>query len=162
MNQSTSFAQVANNQSISLSSALRANTPPTKGQTPSRKFLTLSIFFLLSIFCTTTAWGAEESLQCPAGTISNNTMTWNLTSCTIVHAKGSNNNYAAYSPWRVYQGAIVTFTPKSNTTISKIVITAGSSAVSSLLPSRSSSPSAGVSYVTAYSVSASPTLPTKV
>ncbi|MEE0921200.1 MAG: InlB B-repeat-containing protein [Paludibacteraceae bacterium] len=69
------------------------------------------------------AWGAEETLECPAGTISNNTMTWNLNSCTIVHAKGSNNNYVANSPWRVYQGAIVTFTPKSNTTIDKIVIT---------------------------------------
>lgn len=59
MTTSTSFAQMANNQSISLSSALRANTPPTKGQTTSRKFLTLSIFFLLSFFCTTNAWGAE-------------------------------------------------------------------------------------------------------
>ncbi|MEE1254592.1 MAG: InlB B-repeat-containing protein [Paludibacteraceae bacterium] len=59
MTTSPSFAQMANNQSISLSSALRANTPPTKGQTPSRKFLTLSIFFLLSFFCTTTAWGVE-------------------------------------------------------------------------------------------------------
>ena len=59
--QSTSFAHVANNQSISLSSALRANTPPTKGQTTSRKFLTLSIFFLLSFF-TTNAWGADYEL----------------------------------------------------------------------------------------------------
>ncbi len=59
MTTSTSFAQMANNQSISLSSALRANTPPTKGQTTSRKFLTLSIFFLLSFFCTTNLWGAE-------------------------------------------------------------------------------------------------------
>ena len=59
MTTSTSFAQMANNQSISLSSALRANTPPTKGQTTSRKFLTLSIFFLLSFFCTTNAWGAD-------------------------------------------------------------------------------------------------------
>lgn len=58
MTTSTSFAQMANNQSISLSSALRANTPPTKGQTTSRKFLTLSIFFLLSFF-TTNAWGAD-------------------------------------------------------------------------------------------------------
>ena len=59
MTTSTSFAQMANNQSISLSSALCANTPPTKGQTPSRKFLTLSIFFLLSFFCTTHTWGAD-------------------------------------------------------------------------------------------------------
>ncbi|MEE1096319.1 MAG: InlB B-repeat-containing protein [Paludibacteraceae bacterium] len=60
MTTSTSFAQMANNQSISLLSALRANTPPTKGQTTSRKFLTLSIFILLSFF-TTNAWGADYS-----------------------------------------------------------------------------------------------------
>ncbi len=59
MTTSTSFAQMANNQSISLSSALRANTPPTKGQTTSRKFLTLSIFFLLLSFFTTNLWGAD-------------------------------------------------------------------------------------------------------
>ena len=61
MTTSTSFTQMANKQSISLSSALCANTPPTKGQTTSHKFLTLSIFFLLSFFCTTNAWGAEYS-----------------------------------------------------------------------------------------------------
>ena len=60
MKQSTSFAQMANKQSLSLSSALRANTPPTKGQTTSRKFLTLSIFFLLSFF-TTNLWGATTT-----------------------------------------------------------------------------------------------------
>ena len=65
MTTSPSFAQMANNQSISLLSALRANTPPTKGQTTSRKFLTLSIFFrlLLVMFLTLTVsaevWGAE-------------------------------------------------------------------------------------------------------
>lgn len=74
MTQSTSFAQMANNQSISLSSALRANTPPTKGQTTSRKFLTLSIFFLLSFF-TTNAWGAEELVY------------------TLTPADGTNNSY---------------------------------------------------------------------
>lgn len=62
MTTSTSFAQMTNNQSISLSSALRANTPPTKGQTTSRKFLTLSIFFLLSFF-TTNAWGAHTVVK---------------------------------------------------------------------------------------------------
>ena len=62
MTTSPSFAQMANNQSISLSSALRANTPPTKEQTTSHKFLTLSIFFLLSFFCTTHAWGADYTI----------------------------------------------------------------------------------------------------
>jgi hypothetical protein len=68
MTTSTSFAQMANNQSISLSSALRANTPPTKGQTTSRKFLTSSIFFrfLLVMFLTltaSTAWGAHTVVK---------------------------------------------------------------------------------------------------
>ncbi len=82
MTTSTSFAQMANNQSISLSSALRANTPPTKGQTTSRKSLTLSIFLrlLLVMFLTLTVsanvWGAKELVY------------------TLTPAEGSNNSYA--------------------------------------------------------------------
>ena len=117
MKNSTFSAQVANN----LLTLLQGYS----------KTIRLLLVMFLTLTVTTNAWAEEETLACPAGTISNNKMTWNLSSCTIVHAKGSNNSYASYSPWRVYQGAIVTFTPKSNTSISKIVITAGSAAYAS-------------------------------
>lgn len=66
MKQSTTFAQVATNQFDYLSSALRANTPPCKKHSSSRKFLTLSISLrlLLVLFLTltaSTAWGAVSS-----------------------------------------------------------------------------------------------------
>lgn len=71
------------------------------------------------------AWAEEaETLACPQGTVSNNTMTWELTSCTIVHAKGNSTSaLAAYTPWRIYKNSTVTFTPKANVTISAITIT---------------------------------------
>ena len=70
------------------------------------------------------AWAETETLACPQGTVSNNTMTWELTSCTVVHAKGSSTNaLAAYAPWRIYKNSTVTFTPKANVTISAITIT---------------------------------------
>ena len=90
MTTSTSFAQMANNQSISLSSALRANTPPAKGQTPSRKFLTLSIFFLLSFFCTTHAWGATLTLNNLGANLSTTSNT--KISTTTITATGSNTS----------------------------------------------------------------------
>lgn len=89
MTTSTSFAQMANNHSISLSSALRANTPPIKKSSSSRKFLTLSIFFLLSFFCTTHAWG--ESIEI------------NTTNFT----KLSGSGYAAYNGEREIDGVTI-------------------------------------------------------
>ncbi|MEE0950743.1 MAG: InlB B-repeat-containing protein [Paludibacteraceae bacterium] len=101
MTTSTSFAQMANNQSISLSSALRANTPPIKKSSSSRKFLSLSIFFrlLLVMFLTLTVsaevWGALSSpYEClfkTTSTLTNNQVTtgdvtWTLTTVT---GKGS-------------------------------------------------------------------------
>ena len=87
MTTSTSFAQMANNQSISLSSALRANTPPTKGQTTSRKFLTLSIFFLLSFFCTTHAWGETATYTLNSsnngGSVTTGNVSWSIASGAI-------------------------------------------------------------------------------
>ena len=75
MKQSTSFAQVATNQFDYLSSALRANTPPCKKHSSSRKFLTLSIslrlllvmFMTLSV--TTNTWGETWKLVTDASTL---------------------------------------------------------------------------------------------
>ena len=45
-----------------------------------------------------------------------------------MHAQGSSTTaLAAYSPWRIYKNSTVTFTPKANVTISKIVITVDNS-----------------------------------
>ncbi len=76
----------------------------------------------------TSVWAETSSLACPLGTIVNNTMTFtSATDFTIVHAKGTDANFAAYTPWRVYTANTVTFTGNENVaTITSIVITAGS------------------------------------
>ena len=124
MTNSTRCTLLAKQACTTLSQVVQKITPPS-----ANNFLKLffALFAMLALGVGN-AWAETESLACPIGTISNNTMTWELNSCTIVHAKGTNSNYAEYNPWRVYQGAIVTFTPKANISISKIVITAGSSA----------------------------------
>ena len=72
------------------------------------------------------AWAVEEteSYTCAKGTIVDNSMTWNLTSCTIEHEKAeSSNALAVYAPWRIYAKQTITITPKSGITITKMVIT---------------------------------------
>lgn len=69
------------------------------------------------------AWGADETLSCSAGTISDNTMTFNTANFNFVHAKGTGSNFAAYSPWRVYSNNTVTITAGSGvSSITKIEI----------------------------------------
>lgn len=84
--------------------------------------------FLLSLFCLLSLaipmHGETATLNCPAGTISNNAMSWDMTPCTIVHSKESSSNFASYAPWRIYQYNKVVFTPKSGIKITKIEITA--------------------------------------
>ena len=68
-------------------------------------------------------WAETETLSCPTGTISNNTMTFSTTNFTFVHAKGSGSNFASYSPWRVYAKNTVTITAGSGVaSINKIEI----------------------------------------
>ena len=67
--------------------------------------ITLSLIAFVSL-----AWGQSDELNCPAGTIVSNTMTFNTANFTIVHAKGTDANFAAYSPWRVYTNNTVKFT----------------------------------------------------
>ncbi len=77
---------------------------------------------------------AEEltsSISCTAGTIVSNTMTFKTAddAFTIVHAKGSDSNFASYSSWRVYTANTVTFTPNIEIlSIKKIAITADTAA----------------------------------
>ena len=71
------------------------------------------------------AWAEDtETYTCEKGTIVDNSMTWNLTSCTIEHEKAeSSNALAVYAPWRIYAKQTITITPKSGITITKMVIT---------------------------------------
>ena len=127
MTQSTSFAQMANNQSISLSSALRANTPPTKGQTTSRKFLTLSIFLLLSFF-TTNLWAADVTLS--SSTVTNNKQLaynteWTHTSGDVVwfgycYTDAKNRRWIQL---KKDQGVYIKITTPNNTKITKLETT---------------------------------------
>ncbi len=72
-------------------------------------------------------WGADETLSCTAGAVSNNSMSFSTTNFNLVHAKGDGSSFASYSPWRVYQNNTVTITAKSGVSkISKIEITCSS------------------------------------
>ncbi len=55
-------------------------------------------------------WGATETLTCSAGTVVGTTMTFNTANFTIVHAKGTDANFASYTPWRVYTNNTVKIT----------------------------------------------------
>jgi len=80
----------------------------------------------------------SSSLACPAGTIVSNTMTFSTTDSnfTVLHSKGTNTNFASYSPWRIYgntgspdtYNTVEFYLPSgaSGYTISSIVITANS------------------------------------
>ena len=71
------------------------------------------------------AVSGQETLSCSAGTIVGTTMTFNTTNFTFVHAKGTDINFASYSPWRIYTDNTVTFTGSANVKrIISIVITA--------------------------------------
>lgn len=89
------------------------------------KLRLLLIFFAIA----SVAWGQTDSdtLNCPAGTISNDEMVFTTDNFTIIHAKGTDSNHASYSPWRVYTNNTVTFTGGENVQkITSIVITATS------------------------------------
>lgn len=86
------------------------------------------LIVLLSVF-TNKAFAQSETLDCPEGTIVGTTMTFNTDNFTIVHAKGTDSNFAVYSPWRVYTNNTVTFTGGGNVQkINSIVITAETTA----------------------------------
>lgn len=61
---------------------------------------------------------SNETLTCSAGTIANNTMTFNTTNFTFVHAKESSSNFGSYSPWRMYQNTSLTIS--GDYTITKV------------------------------------------
>lgn len=82
---------------------------------------------ILTLLFSVLSWG-QETLNCPAGTIVGTTMTFATTNFTIVHAKGSDSNFASYSPWGVYTNNTVTFTGGAGVQkITSIVITATTS-----------------------------------
>jgi len=90
----------------------------------------LKVLFLVmvSVF-SANVFGQTETLACPLGTISNNTMTFTTANFSVVHAKGTDSNFAAYSPWRVYTNNTVQFNGGNNVQkINSIVITAETTA----------------------------------
>lgn len=86
------------------------------------------------------AWGQAETLTCTIGSISSNTMTFNTTNFTFVHSKGTDANFAAFSPWRVYTGNTVSITGGSGvSTINSIVINASTAAYATAISATGSS-----------------------
>ena len=86
----------------------------------------LKLFFaclLMAVLSIGQVWGADETLSCSAGTVSNNTMTFNSEHFTFVHSKGDGSAFASYSPWRVYNKNTVKITAGSGVvSIDKIEI----------------------------------------
>ncbi|MFA7445263.1 MAG: hypothetical protein WCY89_04900, partial [Flavobacteriaceae bacterium] len=75
-----------------------------------------------------TSWGQTDVLDCPVGTIVNDEMVFTTDNFTVTHAKGTDSNFADYSPWRVYTNNTVTFSGGENVQkITSVVITATSS-----------------------------------
>lgn len=88
-----------------------------------------AIIFALLLITSGSVWAATETLNCPAGTIVNSTMTFNTTNFTIVHSKAADANFASYTPWRVYTNNTVSITGGSGvSSITSIVIYTSSSA----------------------------------
>ena len=96
-----------------------------------------------AVFATAGSGGSgSETLECPAGTISNDAMSFSTTNFSIVHAKGTGTSFASYSPWRVYTNNTVTISGSQS--ITSVVITCGSTdyattaAASTLTPNTAS------------------------
>lgn len=103
-------------------------TSKNNGARVAREWLKYAaMFVMLFTIGSGNVWGADETLSCTKGTVSNNSMSFSTTNFNFVHAKGSGSSFAAYTPWRVYQNNTVTITAKSGVSkISKIEITCGS------------------------------------
>lgn len=95
----------------------------------------LALLLVLILTCGN-VWGAEETITFSSSTSTTSgsgntfTITWtNGTSCTINQSRGTSNtnvaNYTTAPRW--YQNHLITFTPRSGYTISKVVITDSSS-----------------------------------
>lgn len=83
----------------------------------------------------------SETLDCPAGTVNDNAMSFNTTNFSIVHAKGSSSNFASYSPWRVYSGNTVTISGSKS--ITSVVITCGSEVYATAASNATLTPTGG-------------------
>ena len=118
MKRSTTFAHVATN----LLNVLQ-------GYTKGIRFV--AVLTMLLIVGIGQAWGATETITAANGVYSgsgdNAIHTWTLTSCTVIQAKGNGTAVNKSYPNRWYQNNLITFTPKSGYTITKIVLTGSSS-----------------------------------
>src|SRR5690606_9716017 len=91
------------------------------------KSLWKSSVMILFLCLGLSSWAQTDVLGCPVGTIENDEMVFTTDNFTVTHAKGSDANFAAYSPWRVYTNNTVTFSGGENVQkITSVVITAGS------------------------------------
>lgn len=93
-----------------------------------KKTTLIKLLLLVAVFVVGSGslFAESESLACPSGSIvGGNTITFSTTNFTVVHAKGTDSNLAAYSPWRVYTKNTVTFTAgPAVKRITSVVITA--------------------------------------
>src|SRR5690606_11697928 len=89
------------------------------------KTLWKSSVMILFLCLGLSSWAQTDVLGCPVGTIVGNEMVFTTDNFTVTHAKGTDSNFAAYSPWRVYTNNTVTFSGDENVQkITSVVITA--------------------------------------
>ena len=80
---------------------------------------------MMAAFIGLTAFAAEETYTCSAGTVVDGKITYETECCTIVQMQDSAKSaLVAASPWKIPVKSSVTFTPKVGVTIEKIEITA--------------------------------------
>ena len=93
----------------------------------------IKLFFtaFVLLMSTMTTWALEETYTCALGTVVGETITYDLTSCTIVQDKEHATSFRARTPWEISQGSSITFTPKDGVAIEKIDIIASSSTMAS-------------------------------
>ena len=93
----------------------------------------IKLFFtaFVLLMSTMTTWALEETITCQMGTVVGETITYDLTSCTIVQKKENATSFRARTPWEISQGSSITFTPKDGVAIEKIDIIASSSTMAS-------------------------------
>ena len=93
--------------------------------------------FIFAACMAVTAFAAEESYLCPAGTLEDGKLTYETECCTIVHEQGeSTTALKSVSPWKAPSKSIMTITPKPGVSIEKFVVNAKTTTLGTFLASK--------------------------
>ena len=89
---------------------------------------------MMAAFIAVTAFAAEETSSCPAGTVVDGKITYETECCTIVQEKGeATKDLKSASPWVLPSNSILTITPKPGVAIEKFIISCTSTTLGNYL-----------------------------